>query len=53
MKSPFTIWLGNRPRSADIPREAQLKKGIPEERIGTFTIYEPVGCEHCNDSDKG
>jgi type II secretory ATPase GspE/PulE/Tfp pilus assembly ATPase PilB-like protein len=20
-----------------------------EERIGTFTIYEPVGCEHCNE----
>ena len=24
-------------------------KASPKERIGTFTIYEPVGCEHCND----
>lgn len=53
MASTSTIWPGNRPRSAEIPCDAQLKKGIPEERIGTFTIYEPVGCEHCNDSDKG
>ena len=53
MASTSTIWPGNRPRSAEIPCEAQLKKGIPEERIGTFTIYEPVGCEHRNDSDKG
>ncbi|WP_419708525.1 type IV-A pilus assembly ATPase PilB [Pseudomonas sp. NFX224] len=37
----------------DIPREALLKEGFPEERIGTFTIYEPVGCEHCNGGYKG
>jgi type II secretory ATPase GspE/PulE/Tfp pilus assembly ATPase PilB-like protein len=24
-------------------------KSSPKERIGIFTIYEPVGCEHCND----
>ncbi|MGJ7513505.1 type IV-A pilus assembly ATPase PilB [Pseudomonas baetica] len=37
----------------DIPRETLLKEGFPEERIGTFTIYEPVGCEHCNGGYKG
>ncbi|HEF4762761.1 TPA: type IV-A pilus assembly ATPase PilB [Pseudomonas putida] len=37
----------------DIPRETLLKEGFPEERIGTFTIYEPVGCEHCNSGYKG
>ena len=37
----------------DIPREALVKEGFPEERIGTFTIYEPVGCDHCNHGYKG
>ncbi|MFJ3371900.1 type IV-A pilus assembly ATPase PilB [Pseudomonas sp. NPDC086251] len=37
----------------EIPREAFLKEGFPEERIGSFTIYEPVGCEHCNGGYKG
>lgn len=37
----------------DIPREALLKEGFPEARIGTFTIYEPVGCEQCNGGYKG
>ncbi|MBV7513076.1 MULTISPECIES: type IV-A pilus assembly ATPase PilB [unclassified Pseudomonas] len=37
----------------EIPREALLKEGFPEERIGSFTIYEPVGCDHCNNGYKG
>lgn len=37
----------------DIPRETLIKEGFPEERIGAFTIYEPVGCEHCNGGYKG
>jgi type IV pilus assembly protein PilB len=37
----------------EIPREALLKEGFPEERIGSFTIYEPVGCDHCNGGYKG
>jgi type IV pilus assembly protein PilB len=36
-----------------IPRETLLKEGFPEERIGTFTIYEPVGCDQCNGGYKG
>lgn len=37
----------------EIPREALLKEGFPEERIGSFTIYEPVGCDQCNAGYKG
>ncbi|MEX5689225.1 type IV-A pilus assembly ATPase PilB [Pseudomonas silesiensis] len=40
-------------RPIEIPREALLKEGFPAERIGSFTIYEPVGCEHCNGGYKG
>ncbi|MGV8890694.1 MAG: type IV-A pilus assembly ATPase PilB [Pseudomonas sp.] len=37
----------------EIPREALLREGFPEERIGSFTIYEPVGCDYCNGGYKG
>lgn len=37
----------------EIPRETLLKEGFPKERIGHFTIYEPVGCDHCNGGYKG
>ncbi|MHC8296227.1 type IV-A pilus assembly ATPase PilB [Pseudomonas sp. LB3P58] len=37
----------------EIPRAALLREGFPEERIGSFTIYEPVGCDHCNNGYKG
>ncbi|MBV4486595.1 type IV-A pilus assembly ATPase PilB [Pseudomonas sp. SWRI153] len=40
-------------RPLEIPRETLLKEGLPEERIGSFTIYEPVGCDHCNGGYKG
>jgi len=37
----------------EIPRETLIKEGFPEERIGAFTIYEPVGCDLCNNGYKG
>jgi len=40
-------------RPIEIPRETLLKEGFPEERIGSFTIYEPVGCDQCNGGYKG
>jgi type IV pilus assembly protein PilB len=40
-------------RPIEIPRETLIKEGFPEERIGTFTIYEPVGCDHCNGGYRG
>lgn len=36
-----------------IPDETLIKEGFPKERIGSFTIYEPAGCEHCNNGYKG
>ena len=36
-----------------IPREALLEEGFPEDKIGTFKIYGPVGCENCNHGYKG
>jgi type IV pilus assembly protein PilB len=40
-------------RPLEIPHETLIKEGFPEERIGHFTIYEPVGCDHCNGGYKG
>jgi type IV pilus assembly protein PilB len=37
----------------DIPRETQLAEGFPEDKIGSFKLYSPVGCEHCNGGYKG
>lgn len=39
---------------ADIPREALRKEGFTDEDIdGGLTIYEPVGCDQCNEGYKG
>ncbi|WP_226506441.1 type IV-A pilus assembly ATPase PilB [Pseudomonas sp. MWU16-30317] len=40
-------------KTAEIPREALIAEGIPADRIGTFTIYEPVGCDLCTGGYKG
>ena len=40
-------------RAIEIPCETLIKEGFPEERIGSFTIYEPVGWDHCNGGYKG
>jgi type IV pilus assembly protein PilB len=40
-------------RPANIPREALVKAGFQPEEIGTFTVYEPVGCENCNGGHRG
>lgn len=40
-------------KEVDVPRETLIKEGIPEEKIGTFKIYGPVGCENCNGGYKG
>ncbi len=40
-------------REVDIPRDALLEEGFPAEAVGTFKIFEPVGCEHCNGGYKG
>ncbi len=38
---------------ADFPEKVLLSAGFPKEDIGTFTLYQPVGCEHCNNGYKG
>jgi type IV pilus assembly protein PilB len=40
-------------KEADIPREALLEEGFPAEKIGTFKVYEPVGCDQCNGGYRG
>lgn len=40
-------------KEADIPREAQIEEGFPVDKIGSFKIYEPVGCDQCNGGYKG
>jgi len=40
-------------KEADFPENVWLSAGFKKEDIGTFTIYEPVGCEHCNNGYKG
>ncbi len=40
-------------KPVEVPRETLLKEGFPENRIGKFKLYGPVGCEHCKDGYKG
>ncbi|MBB6340053.1 type IV pilus assembly protein PilB [Pseudomonas fluvialis] len=40
-------------KEVEIPKEALLKEGFPEDKIGTFKVYGPVGCENCKGGYKG
>lgn len=37
----------------DVPRETLLHEGFPEDRVGSFKLYAPVGCENCKNGYKG
>ncbi|ENG5810994.1 type IV-A pilus assembly ATPase PilB [Pseudomonas aeruginosa] len=37
----------------DVPKETLLHEGFPEDKIGTFKLYSPVGCENCKGGYKG
>ncbi|MCL6689236.1 type IV-A pilus assembly ATPase PilB [Pseudomonas sp. R3.Fl] len=37
----------------DIPHETLLHEGFPKDRIGSFKLYAPVGCENCKNGYKG
>jgi len=37
----------------DIPSETLLHEGFPEDKIGSFKLYSPVGCENCKNGYKG
>lgn len=40
-------------KEVEIPRETLVAEGFPESQIGSFKLYSPVGCEHCNGGYKG
>ncbi|MCQ8104265.1 type IV-A pilus assembly ATPase PilB [Methylomonas sp. SURF-2] len=40
-------------KEADFPESVLLSAGYAKEDIGSFKVYEPVGCEHCNNGYKG
>ncbi|MDA7085151.1 type IV-A pilus assembly ATPase PilB [Pseudomonas sp. SA3-5] len=40
-------------KEVQIPHEALLEEGFPQEQLGSFKIYRPVGCENCNGGYKG
>ncbi|MEK6770913.1 MAG: type IV-A pilus assembly ATPase PilB [Pseudomonadota bacterium] len=40
-------------RPVNLPKEALLKAGYKQSEIGTFQVYEPVGCEACTNGYKG
>ncbi len=37
----------------DVPEHTLIEEGFPENQLGTFKIYGPVGCENCNGGYKG
>ncbi|NMP32061.1 type IV-A pilus assembly ATPase PilB [Thalassotalea sp. M1531] len=37
----------------DIPHEHLTQMGFPEDKLGTFTIYKPIGCDECTGGYKG
>ena len=40
-------------KEVELPREALLEEGFPADKVGTFKIYGPIGCEHCKGGYKG
>ncbi len=44
---------GSCKKEVEVPRDALLREGFPEDLIGTFKIFGPVGCENCKGGYKG
>jgi len=40
-------------KAIDVPHETLRHEGFPEDKIGTFKLYAPVGCENCQGGYKG
>ncbi|KXU37291.1 type IV-A pilus assembly ATPase PilB [Ventosimonas gracilis] len=40
-------------KTVDVPHETLRHEGFPEDKIGQFKLYAPVGCENCNGGYKG
>ena len=37
----------------DVPREALIEEGLPEDQLDDLKIYKAVGCDQCNEGYKG
>ena len=37
----------------EVPDHTLIEEGFPENQLGTFKIYGPVGCDNCNGGYKG
>lgn len=37
----------------ELPKELLIKQGFPADKIGSFTVYGPKGCDRCNNGYKG
>lgn len=40
-------------KAIEVPDEALLAEGFTPEQLGTFTLYEPKGCDNCHAGYKG
>jgi type IV pilus assembly protein PilB len=40
-------------KALELPRETLLEEGFAKDRIGSFTLYAPVGCEQCKGGYRG
>ncbi|WP_417780805.1 type IV-A pilus assembly ATPase PilB [Stutzerimonas xanthomarina] len=40
-------------KEVELPHDALLEEGFPADKIGTFKIYGPVGCDNCKGGYKG
>ncbi|HXG29250.1 MAG TPA: type IV-A pilus assembly ATPase PilB [Nevskiales bacterium] len=40
-------------RRADIPREELIREGFRPDEVDSLELYEPVGCDQCNEGYKG
>ena len=40
-------------KEVEMPLDALLEEGFPADKIGTFKVYGPVGCENCKGGYKG
>ncbi len=40
-------------KEVDVPHDTLLREGFPEDKIGTFKIFGPVGCDNCKGGYKG
>lgn len=45
--------LCNCKKEVVVPAEVLIKEGFPENKLGSFKLYGPNGCEHCKGGYKG